>query len=344
MTEQAVSVAHARAGDIVRTVSAYFVGDVTLLRKLLAGALANGHVLFEDYPGLGKTLLVKVFAKAIGCTATRIQFTPDILPADILGTKVWSARDGAFRLHKGPVFANVILADEINRAPPKTQSALLEAMDERQVTIEGDTMKLESPFFVLATQNPIEQEGTYPLPEAQMDRFLLKMSTWYPRDVPAEREILKRRIAWLKDDPTEDVQPVVTLQEFRALQVLAENGVFVHDQVLDYMCHLVRGVRDHAKVEVGPSPRGTLALLRLSRALALVHGRDFVTPDDVKGIAVEALAHRTLLEMDEVVDGARPETIVKEVLDATPAPTHHRRAKASDGARAAPTGATNVEG
>ena len=292
---------HKKANEILDRVESVFVGNRALTEKLLAASLANGHVLFEDNPGLGKTLLVKAFAAAIGCEAKRVQFTPDILPADILGTKVWNQSERVFELHKGPIFTNILLADEINRAPPKTQSALLEAMDERQVTIEGETMKLTPPFFVLATQNPIEQEGTYPLPEAQMDRFLLRMSTGYPPETKDESEILKRRLGWAKDDPTDDIKPILTADEFRALQIAVEKSVFVHDQLLDYISTIVRALRQHPKVEVGPSPRGSLALLRLSRAMALSLGRDYVTPDDVKMFAVDALAHRTILAMDEVV-------------------------------------------
>ena len=309
---------------IVTGVGRYFVGNPVLLRKLLAGALANGHVLFEDYPGLGKTLLVKVFAKSIGCQSTRVQFTPDILPADIVGSKVWDPKNGTFRLQKGPIFTNVLLADEINRAPPKTQSALLEAMEERQVSIEGETLKLAPPFMVLATQNPIEQEGTYPLPEAQMDRFLLRMSTGYPPELRDESEILKRRLSWAADDPTDAIKPVLSADSFRALQIAVEKNVFVHDQLLDYISNIVRSIRQHPKVEVGPSPRGSLALLRLSRAMALSVGRDFVTPDDVKMFAVDALAHRTILEMDEVVEGTRAETIVQEVVASIDVPTSFR--------------------
>jgi len=300
------------------------VGQPLILRKLLAGALSDGHVLFEDYPGLGKTLLVKVFARAIGCASSRVQFTPDLLPSDILGTKTWNPRTGAFTLQKGPVFTNVLLADEINRAPPKTQSALLEAMEERQVTIEGETLKLAPPFFVLATQNPIEQEGTYPLPEAQMDRFLMRLSTGYPPELKDEREILKRRIAWTKNDPTDDLKPVVSAEEFRELQSIVETRVYIHDQLLDYIGQIVRGIRAHPKVEVGPSPRGSLALLRLSRAFAVVNGRDFVVPDDVKTFAVDALAHRTILDLDEIIEGTRPERIVSEVVANVPIPTTFR--------------------
>ncbi len=316
--------AKAQCATIIDATGRYFVGQKRILRKLLAGSLANGHILFEDYPGLGKTLLVKVFSRVLGADSARVQFTPDMLPADIIGSRMWNPKEAAFKLERGPIFTNVLLADEINRAPPKTQSALLEAMEERQVTIDGKSLPLERPFFVLATQNPIEQEGTYPLPEAQMDRFLLKMSTGYPRDLSDERAILKRRIAWQADDPTESVRPVVTRETFRAMQDAVETQVFVHDQVLDYMCEIVRGVRDHPKVDVGPSPRGALSLLRASRGLAYTHGRDFVTPDDVKSFVVDVLAHRTILDVDHVLEGVKPGDVVEEVTAGITVPTSAR--------------------
>jgi MoxR-like ATPase len=308
---------------ILDQVAHHFVGEPALLEKLLAGALANGHVLLEDNPGLGKTLLIKTFAAAIGCDFKRVQFTPDLLPADVLGTKVWDAKTGEFKLHKGPVFTNVLLADEINRSPPKTQSALLEAMAERQVSIEGETHALQQPFLVLATQNPIEQEGTYPLPEAQMDRFLLRMSLGYPRDLEAEAEILRRRVAWQQDDPTSTIRAVVTIEEFRQMQQEVE-AVFIHEDLLRYIGRLVRGVREHPKVVVGPSPRGALALLRCARAMAYLRGRDFVTPDDIKAFLQEALAHRTLLDMGHALEGDKPEDVVADVAAHVPVPTRFR--------------------
>ncbi len=314
--------------QIRESVSDVFVGHDDVVEKLLAAALANGHVLFEDYPGLGKTLLVKVFARAIGCEFSRIQFTPDILPADIVGTNVYNPKSGDFRLNLGPVFTNVLLADEINRAPPKTQSALLESMEERQVTIEGDTMALPTPFFVLATQNPIEQEGTYPLPEAQMDRFLLRLSMGYPPSLAEEREIMKRRISWHKDDPSGDVEPVITKDAFAKLQGVVERRVFIHDAILDYIGTIVRTTRDRDAVEVGPSPRGDIALLRLGRALALLRGRDYVTPDDVKTLAVDALAHRLVLDMEHVLEGREADDVVREVLSEIEPPTAFSRSDA----------------
>ena len=312
---------HQQATQILDRIESVFVGQRVLTEKLLAASIANGHVLFEDYPGLGKTLLVKAFAASIGCDSKRVQFTPDILPADIIGTKVWNQNERVFELHRGPVFTNILLADEINRAPPKTQSALLEAMEERQVTIEGETMRLESPFFVLATQNPIEQEGTYPLPEAQMDRFLLRMSTGYPRDLDAETQILERRISWHKDDPTEDMQVACTRDDFRAMQRAAEDSVYVDREVLRYMARLVRSIRDHPDVSVGPSPRGSLALLRVSRAYALIQGRDFVTPDDVKMFATEALAHRTIIDLEASLSGKTTGDVLRDVLQHENIPT-----------------------
>jgi MoxR-like ATPase len=316
----------ANANEILDRVESVFVGSRALTEKLLAAALANGHVLFEDNPGLGKTLLVKCFARAIGCESRRVQFTPDILPADILGTKVWNASAGRFEMHPGPIFTNILLADEINRAPPKTQSALLEAMEERQVTIEGETRKLAAPFFVLATQNPIEQEGTYPLPEAQLDRFLLRMSTGYPHDEEAEMQILERRISWQKDDPTGDLAPALDQAAFVAMQRAAESGVFVDREVVRYMAQIVRAIREHPDVDVGPSPRGSLALLRVSRAYAVVHGRDFVAPDDVKAFAREALGHRTLLHLEASLAGRRVGDVVDEVVSSVRMP--HRFAQA----------------
>jgi MoxR-like ATPase len=306
---------------LLDTIGTSFVGKKNVVRKMVASALANGHVLFEDFPGLGKTLLVKAFSKSLGVRFHRVQFTPDILPSDILGTKIWDQRVSNFKLSRGPIFTNILLADEINRAPPKTQSALLEAMEERQVTIEGETLRLEEPFFVLATQNPIEQEGTYPLPEAQLDRFLVKLSTGYPESEQLEAEILSRRIGWQKDDPTQDMKPLLSADAFRLLQQRVERDVFIHKDLLLYISKLVRGLRAHPKVDVGPSPRGALALLKVSRAAALMNGRDYVTPDDVKLFVVDALAHRTILSVEHVLDGLTSPDVVREVLGQVPVPT-----------------------
>lgn len=307
--------ARVACATIVGQIRSLYVGDELLIKKILAAALANGHVLFEDNPGLGKTLLSKTLAFSIDCNFSRVQCTPDLLPADIIGTKVWRPKDGSFELLKGPVFTNILLIDEINRSPPKTQSAVLEVMEERQVTIEGETHWCEEPFFVLATQNPIEYEGTYPLPEAQIDRFMMKLSTGYPRTLDEEKLIVKRRIEWKKDDPTRDLKPVISAEKFSALQKAVENDIYIDDVAIKYISEIVRKTRKHPQVEVGSSPRGSLALLKASRAIALIEGRDFVTPDDIKTLAVDALAHRLLLKVEDVMRRADERKIVKEILD-----------------------------
>ncbi|MBE8539091.1 AAA family ATPase [Geoglobus acetivorans] len=306
-----------KSEEILEVVSEYFVGKKDVIRRVLAAALSNGNVLFEDFPGLGKTLLAKVFARAIGADYRRIQFTPDLLPSDITGTKI--LRDGRFVLQRGPIFTHVLLADEINRSPPKTQSALLEAMEERQVTIEGETLRLPEPFFVLATQNPVEQEGTYPLPEAQIDRFLIRLKPGYPESVDDEMEILRRRISWKMDDPIELVKPAVSLQEFREMQMMTEN-VFVDEKILKYISEIVRATRSHEMVEIGSSPRGGLALLKMARSLALMDGRNYVIPDDVKSVAVDCLAHRIMLKIEYEIEGENQERIVEDVLNSVKVP------------------------
>ena len=313
---------------IVDRVAEVFVGNRLLLRKLLAAALANGHVLFEDYPGLGKTMLAKVFTRAIGSETRRVQFTPDVLPADIIGTRVWRQNTGEFQLVKGPIFTNVLLADEINRAPPKTQAALLEAMEERQVTIDGETLLLSPPFLVIATQNPIEQEGTYPLPEAQLDRFLFRLATGYPTNREQENEILQRRIDWQKDDPSQDLEPAVDLAGFLRLQNSVEMDVYVDQVIVDYITQLVRLTREDPRVAVGASPRGGLALLKVARSMALIQGRDFVIPDDVKSVTTDVLGHRVILNIEDILEGAQPQQVVQDVVDQIPVPTELGRRSA----------------
>ena len=301
---------------ILDEVNQYFVGEKSLLTKIIASALANGHVLFDDYPGLGKTLLVKIFAKSMGCNHRRIQFTPDLMPSDIVGTKVWIMEDSTFKLEKGPVFTNILLADEINRSPPKTQSALLECMEERQVTIEGDTHKLTTPFFVLATQNPIELEGTYPLPEAQMDRFLLRLKTGYVQTVEQEAEIVRRRFNWKRDDPTDFVKPITDSKIFGEMQETVENQVYVDDQIFTYISEIVRQTRENKYVDVGSSPRGGISLFKISRAHAAINGRDYVIPDDIKEYAIPVLSHRMILTPEYTYDNnVTPEYIINEILE-----------------------------
>lgn len=309
---------------IIENCLSIYVGDEVLIQKILAACLANGHVLFEDNPGLGKTLLAKTLAFSIGYKFSRVQFTPDLLPADILGTNVWKHGKERFELMKGPIFTNILLADEINRSPPKTQSALLEAMEERQATIEGETYRLSEPFLVMATQNPIEFEGTFPLPEAQVDRFLLKISTGYPKTVEEEELILRRRIDWRKDDPTRDIKPVVSQEEFLTLQKKVETSVYADGTILNYIAQIVRETRIHPKVEVGSSPRGGLALLKTARAIALINGRDYVIPDDVKTFSVEALAHRLILKPEHILERTDEKEVVKEVISKVPVPKEYR--------------------
>jgi MoxR-like ATPase len=260
--------------------------------------------------------MAKSFAAALGCEFKRVQFTPDLLPADITGTYIFDRRKGDFLLRRGPVFTNVLLADEINRAPPKTQAALLEAMQERQATLEGETHAISRPFLVMATQNPIEFEGTYPLPEAQIDRFIMRIDMGYPTP-DAEVEMLTRRVSRKQD--TVEIEPVADPKQVLAMQAAVEE-IFVEEDVERYMVELVRRTRKHPRVDVGASPRGSLALLQLARGRAALEGRDFVLPDDVKDIAVDALAHRLVLKPDPLIRGVKPTAIIEEVLQAVPVP------------------------
>jgi MoxR-like ATPase len=300
------------------------VGKREALELLLLGLLADGHVLLEDYPGLAKTLMARSFARATSLDFSRIQFTPDLMPSDVTGSSVYNQREADFDFRPGPIFANLLLADEINRAPPKTQAALLEAMQERQVTTEGETRRLEPPFLVLATQNPIEYEGTYPLPEAQLDRFLLRMSVGYPA-----REDEWRVLADRAERHTDEValEPVVDRETLLAMQQACES-VHVSEAVGLYMVDVVAATRTSQSIQVGASPRGSLALLKLSRSRAALDGRDFVTPDDVKAVAVPALAHRLTLRPELWVQRVSPEEIVRERLDTVPTPAAEDLARA----------------
>ena len=305
-----------RGKALMDEIETVIVGKRPVLERVLWAILCDGHTLIEDVPGVAKTLIAKCFAAGLGLEFRRVQFTPDLLPADITGTYVFDRKSGEFVLRRGPVFTNVLLADEINRAPPKTQSALLEAMQERQATLEGQTFPIDPPFFVLATQNPIEHEGTYPLPEAQVDRFLLRIDVGYP-SADQEVEILRRRQARQSDDLA--VRAVTTPDEVRALQAAVE-GVHVDPAIEGYMVAIVAGTRAHSQVEIGASPRGSLALLKLSRARAALAGRDFVTPDDVKAVAPYALIHRIILKPDPWIRGVRTTAVLADVLAQTPVP------------------------
>ena len=304
------------AARILDEVERAVIGKRDALELVLLGLLADGHVLLEDYPGLAKTLAARSFAQVTSIGFSRIQFTPDLMPADVTGSSIWNQRDGDFDFRPGPIFTNLLLADEINRAPPKTQAALLESMQERQVTIEGTTHPLARPFLVLATQNPIEYEGTYPLPEAQLDRFLLRVRFGYP-DPAAEWEVLERRLERGEDEV--ELKPVIDGPTLVELQLALEQ-VHVGASVGRYMIGLVGATRTSGSTAVGASPRGSLALLKLSRCRAALQGRDFVTPDDVKAIAVPALAHRLMLKPELWVQRLSADDVVRDLLDSVPTP------------------------
>jgi MoxR-like ATPase len=305
-----------RGAAVLDEVERAIVGKRDALELILIGVLADGHVLIEDYPGLAKTLIARSFARATSLRFSRIQFTPDLMPSDVTGSSVFDQRRTEFTFLPGPIFTNLLLADEINRAPPKTQAALLEAMQERQVTIEGETRPLERPFIVLATQNPIEYEGTYPLPEAQLDRFLLRIGVGYPHR-EHEIEMLARRIERGEDEI--ELSPIVDSATLVAMQRALEE-VHVADAIEGYIVDLVAATRASKRLAVGASPRGSLALLKLARAKAALAGRDFVVPEDVKAVAVPALAHRLMLRPELWVQRVRGEDIVEEALETVPTP------------------------
>jgi len=305
------------ANRVLEEVNRAIVGKQEVLEKIMTAFLTpGGHVLLEDFPGLAKTLIANSFAKALGMEFKRIQFTPDLLPGDITGGYIYDRSKNQFSLRKGPLFANIILADEINRASPKTQSALLEAMQEYQVTIEGDTLKLPEPFIVIATQNPIEYEGTFPLPEAQLDRFIMKSSIGYPT-FEQEQEIIRRR----RERRTENVMLSAVIDPPTLLEMrLSIEEVFIDPDIEQYIINLVTRTRNHRQIVVGSSPRGSLALLKLSRASAAIQGRSYVLPDDVKRFAVPALSHRLILEPDLWSVAKAADGIVQEILNIVPVP------------------------
>ncbi|MFL5937018.1 MAG: AAA family ATPase [Gaiellaceae bacterium] len=306
----------ALSSRVIDEVERAIIGKREALELVLLGILGDGHVLLEDYPGLAKTLIARSFAQATTLGFSRIQFTPDLMPSDVTGSSIYNQQTNEFEFRPGPIFANILLGDEINRAPPKTQAALLEAMQERQVTIEGTTHQLERPFLVLATQNPIEYEGTYPLPEAQVDRFLVRLGVGYPARED-EWQVLVRRMEREVDEIA--LTPIVDAETLLRMQHALEQ-VHVSEQVGLYMVDLVAATRSSTRVQVGASPRGTLALLRLSRGRAALDGRDFVTPDDVKAVAVPALAHRLTLRPELWVQRVSGEDLVREALDSVPTP------------------------
>jgi len=309
-----------RCQEILDALGRVVVGKREVLEQILAGVLANGHILIEDYPGLAKTLIARLTAGALDLGFKRIQFTPDLLPSDVTGSFLFDQRQGRFEFRPGPLFTNLLLADEINRATPKTQSALLEAMQEGQVTVEGERFPLEAPFVVIATQNPIELEGTYPLPEAQLDRFLLRVSVGYP-GADEELEILSRRRA--RRDDAVAIAPVASRAELLAMQAALED-VHVADVTARYIVDLVRATRADHRVALGASPRGSLALLKLARALAVLRRREFVLPDDVNAMMVPALAHRLVLKPELWASRVTAAHVVESLRADVPAPVADR--------------------
>ncbi len=303
------------AEKIVQNVEKVMVGKPEAVRLAVIALISQGHLLIEDAPGLGKTMLARSLAKSIHCSFRRIQFTPDMLPGDIIGVTVYNQKTGDFEFHPGPIDAQVVLADEINRATPRVQSALLEAMEERQLTVEGVTHKMPSPFHVLATQNPIEYEGTFPLPEAQLDRFLLRINIGYPSAEEEVSIIEKQQLV----HPIEEISPVVKVADVLMLQETVKK-VYVDDLVKQYIVALVEATRRHPSIYLGASPRGSLALFRAAQARALLMGRDYVLPDDIKALAEPALAHRSLVSSAGQSQGKDSRTFVAEILESTPVP------------------------
>ncbi|NLE77171.1 MAG: MoxR family ATPase [Chloroflexi bacterium] len=301
--------------QVLRNVEQVIVGKREVVELALVALMAEGHLLVEDVPGIGKTTLAKALAQSLGCTFSRIQFTPDLLPSDVTGISFFNQRSQEFEFRPGPILTQVVLADEINRATPRTQSALLEAMQERQVTVDGCTYTLPRPFIVLATQNPIELEGTFPLPEAQVDRFLMRLQLGYPSEAD-ELEMMER---FQQQDPLQQLSPVVSSEEITAIQQ-AVRQVRVERSVREYLVRVVRATREHASVSLGVSPRGTLALHRAAQALAALRGRDYVLPDDVKALLAPVLTHRILISPQTRLRGRTPEEVVAEVVGQVPVP------------------------
>ena len=304
------------SNGLMGEVAKVIIGKQENLRRVAIGILSNANMLIEDYPGLAKTLMANTFATSLGCKFKRVQFTPDLLPADIMGTYMYDQQAGEFKLRPGPLFTNVLLADEINRAPPKAQAALLEAMEEKQVTIEGITHKLPAPFITMATQNPIEQEGTYPLPEAQMDRFMMKMSMGYP-DRQEEKSILQRRKLRGKDDY--DIEPITSPKKVVAMQKALET-VHVDTAILSYIVELVHRTREDHRVITGASPRASQSLFKTARASAAIDGRDYVIPDDIKAVALQVVSHRIVLKPESKIRGVTGQHIMRKILSEVPVP------------------------
>lgn len=301
--------------QVLDNVNNVIIGKEEIVQLSLVALLIDGHVLLEDVPGVGKTMLVRALAKSVDCDFTRIQFTPDLLPSDVTGVSIYNPKELEFEFREGPIFGNILLADEINRTSPKTQSALLEAMEEKSVTVDGKTRNLKMPFFVMATQNPIEYEGTYPLPEAQLDRFLLKLRIGYP-DYEDELEMLARNT---NGHPIEEIEAVMSQEELMAAQQEA-NDVYTDETIQQYIINLVSRTRTHRSVYLGASPRGSLALMRAAKAFAYIQGRDYVLPDDVKYLAPFVLAHRIILTSEARYEGKTSEEIIGAIIQSAHIP------------------------
>ena len=304
-----------RAGRVTANVSSVILGKEDVIRDAVVALLAGGHVIIEDYPGVGKTLLAKALARSVSCKFARIQFTPDLLPSDVTGVSVFDQKTGTFAFRAGPIFANIVLADEINRSSPKTQASLLECMEERQATIDNVTHAIAAPFMVIATQNPIEYEGTYPLPEAQLDRFMMRLSLGYP-DAAAEAAVLH---AQTSGDPLAGLQAVLSAADVLAMQ-RAIDGVAVADPLRSYVVRVLTATRESRDVYLGASPRAGIALVRAAKALAVLRGRDFVVPQDLKDLGVAVLGHRIIVAPEARAHGETEETVVARLLDVVPAP------------------------
>ncbi|WP_339185147.1 MoxR family ATPase [Oceanobacillus sp. FSL W7-1293] len=315
MMEQEKLAENTQIQDVLNNINDVIFGKEEIVKLSLVALLTEGHVLLEDVPGVGKTMLVRTLAKSVNCDFSRIQFTPDLLPSDVTGVSIYNPKELEFEFREGPIFGNILLADEINRTSPKTQSALLEAMEEKSVTVDGETRRLNSPFFVMATQNPIEYEGTYPLPEAQLDRFLLKLRMGYPT-YEDELEMLARNKS---HHPIEEIQAVMSQEELLLAQEEAKS-VYIDETIQQYILNIVTRTRSHHSIYLGVSPRGSLALMEASKAYAYIEGRDYVIPDDVKYLASYVLAHRVMLKAEARYQGKSSEEILDSIIQSAHIP------------------------